>query len=323
MTTRHSEHGRSFPRGLVLGLTMAETVILIVFVLLLALTALLGREAERRRDAERDLQRFEQIRLLLVESGLDQNPEEALSLLQARAQDRRDAENWRELVRDIASEVPDPSPAAFASRLREARHALDLYDAHRALDETLRRRGREPTRQAFEELVRDAEYWRELGGDDRTTLAAALDRANEQVARLEAQARGRGTDHPSCWYDDDSTVAYLFDVALMETGYVIEPAQAPQHASKRSALPLAAVRTGTTLNAQQFLEQTRPVFDWSVANDCRFFVRAFDLTAADQKDLYKDRMRVLESRFYKNANPSGPLPFAGLDVAAASERPRP
>ena len=48
-----------------------------------------------------------------------------------------------------------------------------------------------------------------------------------------------------------------------------------------------------------------------VANDCRFFVRAFDVTAPDQKELYKERMLLLESRFYKYANPTGPPPAVG------------
>ena len=52
------------------------------------------------------------------------------------------------------------------------------------------------------------------------------------------------------------------------------------------------------------------MFEWSVAANCRFFVRAFDLTAADQKQMYKTRMRTLESRFYEDASPSGPPPFA-------------
>ena len=65
------------------------------------------------------------------------------------------------------------------------------------------------------------------------------------------------------------------------------------------------MKTATTLTSQQFLDQTKPVYDWSVDEECRFFVRAFDMTAADQKELYKDRMRTLESHFYKNANPTG------------------
>ena len=39
-------------------------------------------------------------------------------------------------------------------------------------------------------------------------------------------------------------------------------------------------------------------FGVSIAN----LVRAFDVTAPDQKELYKERMLLLESRFYKYAD---------------------
>ena len=353
------ERQRTFPRGLVLGLTMAETAILIIFVLLLALTALLGRETDRRRTAEQDLEQFEQIRLVFAERGLE--PGTLLETIRARDENRNDADAWRELVRDVGPQMPDPSPETIASRLREATEALERDAAHRALDEALAAAGVEPTREtlqdlaeiaeashqndltadevkdaveaypaldealeargegtavrAVEQLVRDAQRWRDRAGEN-VDLLAELDRAGERIERLEAQAQARGgggTDHPSCWYDDDNTVAYLFDVALAEAGYLLQPARAPQHERARTALrrELAPVRTGRMLTPAQFRGQTERVYDWSVANDCRFFVRAFDLTATDQKELYKERMLLLESRFYKYANPTGPPPVAG------------
>ena len=67
---------------------MAETAVLIIFVLLLMLTVLLDREADRRRDAE---QRYEKLRLLLVERGHD--PDAFLDTVRTHRDD------WRELVR--------------------------------------------------------------------------------------------------------------------------------------------------------------------------------------------------------------------------------
>lgn len=133
--------------GLVLGLTMAETAILIIFVLLLALTALLGREAERRRSAEDELERLEEVRLVLEESNLQ--PKEAVDLLRARENERQDADNWRDLVRGLAEEPP-PSPTHIAKRLREARKR-DIE--HGTIDESLRAAGVEPTSETLRELA--------------------------------------------------------------------------------------------------------------------------------------------------------------------------
>ena len=257
-----TERGRTFPRGLVLGLTMAEIAILIIFVLLLALAALLAREADRRQAAERELVRFEQIAALFEAEALPEDPVALGAVLRERVDDHRDADNWRELVREIET-TPDV--------LREMADAMSA--AARA--------GISPAE------VRDAIESRHVGG---------------------------GSDYPSCWYDRDGTVAYLFDVALVGRGFVVDLARAPQHEAERALLPLDLVQTRSVVSQAQFLRQTRPVYAWSVERGCRFFVRAFDVTAADQKDLYKRRMRVLESRFYKNANPTGGLP-AGLRAA--------
>lgn len=293
---------------------MAETAVLIIFVLLLMLTVLLGREADRRRDAEQGLERYEELRLLLVERGHD--PDAFLDTV------RTHRDNWRELVRldealdDAGIESTPETMTQLAEVVQAGREAglttdemRDAITVYEAIDDALRGRGEEPAPHSLEKIVRDAERWREHAGADSEDLAAELDRANERIERLQAQAQGGGgTDHPSCWYDDDGTVAYLFDVAMNAEGYVIQPARAPQHERKRASLPLARVRTGRQLDPEQFLDQTKEIYDWSDERECRFFVRAFDLTALDQKELYKQRMRILERHFYKKLNPSGPPP---------------
>lgn len=288
----------SFPRGLVLGLTMAETAILIIFVLLLALAVLLAREADRRQAAEQDLERFSEIKRILLETDLDAAG--VLALMEARTAAHRDADNWRELVRDLGNQIPDPSPEAIVSRVDEAREALERDAANKIFNELLDQAGLKPTPETHSDLARILTAAREAG--------LGLDDVRQAIGEL--QAGGGGSDHPSCWYDADSTEAYLFDVALTNDGFVLETAPAPQHKESRALLPLDRVETGRTLTVDEFLAHTRPVYEWSVQNGCRFFVRAFDLTGANKKELYKTRMRTLESRFYKNASPSGPPPFA-------------
>lgn len=297
-----SEHRSTFPRGLVLGLTMAETAILIIFVLLLALTLLLARETDRRQTAEEDLERFKKIQQILAERGLD--AEELLRLVRVRVDDQPPADNWRELIRILEGRIPDASPETIGSRLIEAQEIYELLDeagvtaralrdtisVHKVLVDVLGDSGNEISRQDIVDLITDAKHWRA--------------RASGTIVG------GSGTDHPSCWYDADKSIAYLFDVALTDGGFVLQAANAPLHRDSRASLPIDDVITGRTLSAEQFLTQTRPVFQWSVRENCRFFVRAFDLTAADQKELYKTRMRTLESHFYKNASPSGSPPFS-------------
>ena len=224
---------------------MAETAVLIIFVLLLMLTVLLGREADRRRDVEQGLERYEELRLLLVERGHD--PDAFLDTV------RTHRDNWRELVRldealdDAGIESTPETMTQLAEVVQAGREAglatdemRDAITVYEAIDDALRGRGEEPAPHSLEKIVRDAERWREHAGADSEDLAAELDRANERIERLQAQAQGGGgTDHPSCWYNDDGTVAYLFDVAMNAEGYVIQPARAPQHERKRASLPLS------------------------------------------------------------------------------------
>lgn len=349
-----SEQKKAFPQGLVLGLTMAETAILIIFVLLLALTVLLGRETDRRQAIERELEQYQEIQLIL--KNRDIAVAEGLNLIETERTDRTDAEQWRELVRDLKDSVPDPSPKAIISELHDAREVLARDATNKALDEFLDRADLEPTPETLsdlvsvlqagseygaklneirdaiqmrrnlgkilksdgkdvstrevEELVLDGQSWRNLASKVGGDPEAEIERLNPRIAELESKLGGTGTDHPSCWYDEDNTVAYLFDVALTDEGFLLQSARAPQHGERRKSLPLEDVVTGKSVSPQQFLIQTRAVFQWSVDNGCRFFVRAFDLTAPQEKELYKTRMRILESRFYKKANPSGPPPSA-------------
>ncbi len=316
---------RDSSSGLVLGLTMAESAMLIIFVLLLALTALLSR-------AEEELARFEQLQAELEENKV--GVEELIEQIGVSTEARRDADNWRKLVRGIERQTSAPSPESIVSRLQEADKALEHSSGLRAIDEAFKEAGIEPEPEHLRSVAELARAGHEAGltpDEVRDAIrfypviealrGSSAEMTPRVVVQLVADAKrwrgqeggGRGTDHPSCWTDDDESVAYLFDVALRDDGFVMRPARAlPRHDEERENPPLSRalsrVRTGEILTAQQFLEQTELVFSWSVDRDCRFFARAFDLTSADQKELYKDRMRTLESRFYKNANPSGPPP---------------
>lgn len=41
-----------------------------------------------------------------------------------------------------------------------------------------------------------------------------------------------------------------------------------------------------------------PLFDWSVAEKCKFFVRVFDLTQPHEKNVYKIHLRTVNKHFY-------------------------
>lgn len=396
------EAGRAFPRGLVLGFTMAEIAILIIFVLLLVLAAMLTRESDRREQAESELERYEDVQEIFEEEELPQDPTVLRSYLVERVERHHAAENWRVLVRELERTAPGPSPQELLDRIQQseigtmspseveellaARRAVEQADAHAELEEALQEAGVSPSageiqdmaaamraadeqgmtpaevRNAIEnrvwnEVVDDAgrlvepEDLRDLldavraaaeqglspeqvrnSVDAQSRLEQALDerdREREKAESLQMQLRslGGGTDHPSCWYQDDGiTTAYLFDVALTARGSLVVDfaATSPEYVldasgrrlgttgEARASLPVGSVRLQEPLSPGEFLRQTKPVHDWSIDNEpeCRFFVRVFDRTGASQKQLYKDQLQVVEQPFYKLLMDSSGLPPA-------------
>jgi hypothetical protein len=138
-------------------------------------------------------------------------------------------------------------------------------------------------------------------GQDNVRLARDVDNLRAQMASLrrQAQAAGRGLDHPPCWATPDGKAEYIFDIALTSRGLVLRDRELAHRAADRAVLPLAGFLFGEELTPGYFLAMTQPLYRWSVDHQCRFVVRAFDTTGPSEKTIYKRHMQVLEQRFYK------------------------
>ncbi|MCB1883089.1 MAG: hypothetical protein KDG89_03680 [Geminicoccaceae bacterium] len=128
----------------------------------------------------------------------------------------------------------------------------------------------------------------------RNDLASRVERLTAQI-----EGQGKGVEWPSCWFDGQGRIEYLYDVALQGDGLVVRPTNLPHRARDRAALPALALAVGRAESPERFLRATRPLYDWSVENDCRFFVRVHDGTGPAQKRLYQNRLRTVEAHFYK------------------------
>jgi flagellar motor protein MotB len=101
----------SYRRGLVLGLTMAEIMILLVFCLLIAMATFLKREETRRVAAEQELQQqglqYERAREVMAELGKSVALAEKIQSLSGLSDPQAIDKYWRELVdsRTVVSEI--------------------------------------------------------------------------------------------------------------------------------------------------------------------------------------------------------------------------
>jgi hypothetical protein len=312
-------------------------------------------EIEELLAASRDVaaaDAYAELEEALEEAGVSATPGELRSMAEAAHEGARlgmSAEEVREAIENRAAWSEAIGEQGTSAEPEEVRHLLDAVraatdqglspeqvanavEAQREFAQVLESAGGVATEEAIKEAIHDANRWREIGGEEVSTLTDRLeealderDREREEVERLQDHIRslGSGTDHPSCWYlDDGITTAYLFDVALTSRGLVVDFAASSQDVvsasgdrlgtaeEARASLPIGGVQRQQVLRPEQFLRQTRGLHEWSKERDpeCRFFVRVFDRTAASQKQLYKDQLETVEQPFYKLLMKNSPLP---------------
>lgn len=283
--------GLGYRRGFVLGLTLAEAALLLVFVVMLLLVV--GFE---RRD--REIAVLEQLRSTVVAAspgGQDGLPG-LLAQMETMGELREVAEasghqwddDFIELVRAVA-----------ATPFEEG-----LVDITAAIDDERRR---------VEALVEQLE---QAGETDLVEMAtrladqdAAISNYRGQVVSLRDRLTrsGKGGDLPSCWMTPEGKIDYLLDVVLDPHGIRVRENYPSYRKPERDRLPMSAIPDGTLYSQGRFLSITRAIFDWSVANECRFYVVVYDGTGAHEKELYKDLLRTVEGHFYKREDRGAPV----------------
>lgn len=318
---------RAYRRGLVLGLTMAEIAILLIFCLLLALAALLltkDKEIEAAR-AEREvlsadkaaLQKKLDLALSVVPSEDNFNDRfqeltlalEKLEKLEserpALVEKARAYEEIEQVLKDAGREPGPEQMRQVMSEIKALNERTAEIEAAQEVREALERAGL-PTRPAeLQKALPDAMNLQ----SENQRLRAENERQEARLSQLDKDGEGvgKGTEMPSCWFDPATEkTEFIFDVALTSSGLIVrDRAAAPHHAAEKERLPIE-ITFDKDLSPAAFLRQAQPLFEWSVENECRFFVLAFDLTAPHEKELFKQRLLTLERRFYKQVVQNDP-----------------
>lgn len=295
-----------YRRGLVLGLTLAETLLLVLFILLLVYAALGQQRDKKMKDQEDQIASLslridsgvDRLARELTQSGIASNPDELSRKLNRltdemarNAQLQKDLSTYQRLV-----------PTAS-----EAKQLADAFDVQQSPETPLQILDRH--------LARTTTAPATTTPDTPKTLAealAALERMSGQLDYYERQqlTAGNGLSYPPCW-QRDGRIVYMYDALLLDDGLRLSVTD------DRTGLDLAGLRAngaepplGQTITRQTFLAQTKGLHAWSVTQGCRFYARIIDGTSAGNKSGYIQARRAVEDRFY-------PL------VAAAAATPAP
>jgi hypothetical protein len=324
-----AQQDASYRRGLVLGLTMAEIAILIIFCLLLLLGTLLLAERDRTRIAEEKArhtgeqfavlqEKFEKLsnaigakeniqdlfrELVLIREEAAALANEVGKLKEAQLVDQQiigllqgevsAAEKYRDTINTLSDALDikiSGDDGSSSQKLVEA-----IVGKFEEADQLIN---------AAEAAGLDAADSDELPKIISSSLETRAENSNlrGQIEQLRSKldAVGKGTEMPSCLTQESGKTEYLFDVNLFAGGFSVYDRTLSENLEiLKMKLPLDMITLGQRVSAERFLDETRPVFDWSKEQQCRFFVRLFDRTGPTEKGIYKRMMRILEMHFYK------------------------
>lgn len=279
-----------YRRGTVLGLTVAETFILLTFLLLLALLGLTHRDEPLSESNGESA------------PGVWMRPEE-IETLKSRVEQAREAKEVAERARAAAERARDQAHRMVA----QAREAKEVAERARAASERERDRAQEMT-----ERAREAREEAELAH-------AAAERERDQARRELAVLRRKG-ENPPCWYDtvlDDEggereKAYYAFNVAIHEGSIELAPSTVPpggavddgggSYADEYKRLRIEELPYGRKLSDKEFEEAVRYLAEQGRKQlvrtyKCVFFVRVWDETPDDAKKRWKDARRFIEQWF--------------------------
>lgn len=304
---------RQFRRGVVLGLTMAEALLLLIFLLMLILGIRLKTQATHIAELEK--QRDEvQSTLVAIQPVIDKltkrqkfditqdyvRVKQQLADANARL---KDAELSVDLVQQAASLAPPDATPEEATRalLNEAAIGRQALDAAQRFAPDL------PPEKAVEALVNAATIGQALksGGTPDQLLAAAgackadLQSCKNQTTYLNSRlnAKTGGFDLPPCWVDNKGKIQYIFDTSLTDAGIYVEDKGVAGRESDQEKLPLSRARYGEPLGPGEFSSAFSPLLKWSNEHGCRFYVRLYDDMREGDRAEYKELRGTVEGYF--------------------------
>jgi hypothetical protein len=240
----------SYRRGLMLGLTMTEMMLLILFILLLLMGVTLATREEAIRKKDARISELADVESFLQEETRKGDGKVSVTNIIQHIRRQKQLEN------QIAAMKPQA-------------------EAGKALEDIIReikRSGGQGTPKEIAEVIRQiAELQKE-----KKTLAGQVAQMTKQI-----QKTGKGgNEFPSCWVTPQGKTQSIYDLYLTTSGIRIRDRKLPDHVEDEVMLPISQVELNTNLTTAAFLEQLRPLYNWSVENKCRFYVILHSDTAS-------------------------------------------
>ena len=287
MSVTPSRDDRHFRRGVVLGLTMAEILLLLTFLLMLLLASQITKEREAKEEAE--------IRAANAAEELEQLRPVA-ELIQRMGAGALDiTKEYVRAEKDLAMAIKRLEDAEAALALVE--EAREQHDPETPVSEVIESFRKDALLgRAVEQSGGSAEKLLESAAVCRTELSSCQGQAAYLNRRLNEQIGGFGL--PPCWADENGRIQYIFDAVLTDGGIVLKDNKVPGREEDQAALPLSSMTYGEGMEHERFASASQPLLKWSDEHECRFYVRLYDGFDTGGRERYKNLRRTVEGYFY-------------------------
>jgi len=304
---------RQFRRGVVLGLTMAEALLLLIFLLMLILAIKLkGQSAEiakleqEKTEAQSTLAAMQPMLDKLTQKqkfDITQDyvrMKQQLDLANARL---KDAKLSVDLIKQATAALPDMTPEEAAKALlNEAAIGRQALDAAKKVAPDV------PPEQAVQALLDSALIGQAVSKDSNSPeqlLASAaschsdLQSCQNQTVYLNSRlnAKSGGFGLPPCWVDSSGKIQYIFDASLTDDGIEVDNNTIGGREGDQAKLPLGHVTYRAPMSRGDFAEAFQPLLNWSNQHGCRFYVRLYDDMKTADRSEYKSLRGAVEGYF--------------------------
>lgn len=311
MAKSYESFDRPYRRGLVLGLSLAELFLILLFLLLLIAT---GISETNKKDKIELNELRDQLQAIYEKVGNDIKIEDFRKLAESAAEVLR-LNTVVETLKDELSgleqklkeyerlsstiEEYDISPEVLNSLIRDSEDIIDLQNQLADKNSQLEK---------FRENIDKLEYENKQITEKNKELTIDLESARNAVAML-SEVKG---ENPPCWFRNDKNRqrhVKLFDIKIQDDGLVVRVhdnsayQKSEVNYGKLEALPsLNGINFDILYNRNTFLNNFKPYKEAGEQSliqsyKCSFTVDVFDATSKENKAGYKFYMGTIKQLF--------------------------
>lgn len=271
----------TYRRGLVLGLTMAEIMVLILFALLLAMGVSFEttqKELDRLRAVETAINdAFRgQPSTMTAKQLVDMVEKQQVTI----ANQQRQIDRGKEAIEKAAiiDDIFQALKAAGADPVEPKKYPEMIQLASAVAKHVPTKDGAPPSpAQISDALIKYSGLQSEL-----TNTRGQNTQLSDQIRRLTG---GKGAVLPSCWVTPEGKTESIFEITFSPTGVTVTNRALRHRQEDQAKLPLGHVQYDTDLSLEVFKAQFAELLKWSNTQNCRFYVIRYSKDRATRNDL--------------------------------------